>query len=90
MRPHQAPQPVTLDVAKAKAATLTPRQTRILALMCGGLSNAQIGAELHLAAMTVKGIARDVFSQLGASNRTHAVALAFAAGLVHPAAREQA
>lgn len=68
---------------RARHATLASRQEQVLALMCADCSNQQIGDELHLAVPTIKTVVRQVFDKLGASSRPHAVALAFAAGLVH-------
>ena len=62
--------------------TLTPRELAVLEGMSRGLSNPEIGAELFLAAETVKSHAKRLLHKLGALDRAHAVALAFRQGLL--------
>lgn len=54
---------------------LTAMQERILSLMATGATNRTIAARLGLAEKTVKNYATGIYSALGASNRTQAVAL---------------
>ncbi|MGZ4776092.1 MAG: LuxR C-terminal-related transcriptional regulator [Oryzihumus sp.] len=61
---------------------LTPRELAVLEGMSRGLSNPEIGAELFLAAETVKSHAKRLLHKLGALDRAHAVALAFRQGLL--------
>lgn len=61
---------------------LTPRELAVLEGMSRGLSNPEIGAELFLAAETVKTHAKRLLHKLGAIDRAHAVALAFRQGLL--------
>ncbi len=42
------------DAIQARAATLTPREARILSLVAGGLMNKQIAAQLGISEVTVK------------------------------------
>lgn len=56
-------------------ASLTPRQTDILAYLSNGYSNAEIGRFLHLSANTVKAHAARIYAQLKVSNRTEAAML---------------
>ena len=73
-----------------RPATVTPtgspevsrREVQILAGMSEGKTNAQIGHDLFLSAETVKSHARRVFRKLGATDRAHAVALAYRGGLL--------
>ena len=62
---------------------LTPRQLEILALLCRGHPNKEIGLRLGLAEVTVKMHVTSVFRQLGVANRTQAVIAARRLGL-HP------
>jgi len=60
---------------------LTNRDIDILTCLGNGLSNAQIGAQLHLTEATVKGYVSRVLTKLGCANRTQAGLLAQQAGL---------
>lgn len=80
------PQP-TADSAGAAAddrpaPTLTERELEVLAGMCEGQSNAEIGRGLFLSEDTVKTHARRLFRKLGAADRAHAVAISLRRGLV--------
>lgn len=55
---------------------LTERQADVLAGLCRGESNAEIGARLFISENSVKTTVKRVFSKLGARNRWHAVAIA--------------
>jgi DNA-binding NarL/FixJ family response regulator len=60
---------------------LTERDIEILTCLGNGLSNAHIGAQLHLTEATVKGYVCRVLTKLGCANRTQAGLLAQQAGL---------
>jgi DNA-binding NarL/FixJ family response regulator len=62
---------------------LTPRQREILALLCQGHPNKEIGLRLGLAEVTVKMHVSSLFKVLGVANRTQAVLEARRRGL-HP------
>jgi len=53
----------------------------VLTCLGGGLSNAEIGARLHLTEATVKGYVSNVLTKLDCANRTRAGLLAHEAGL---------
>ena len=55
---------------------LTPQERRILALIGEGLTNREIGEEMHLAEKTVKNYISNLFAKLGMSNRSQAAAFA--------------
>ena len=61
---------------------LTPRETQVLELLAGGMSNRAIAARLRISEETVKFHLAAIFGKLGASNRTDAVRLALRRGLV--------
>lgn len=52
---------------------LSPRETEVLRLVTQGLTNAEIGEELSLAADSVKTHVRRILWKLDARNRTHLV-----------------
>jgi NarL family two-component system response regulator LiaR len=56
---------------------LTKREREVLALLVKGLTNEQIAERLAISRGTVRHHVGACISKLGASNRTHAVALAF-------------
>jgi two-component system, NarL family, nitrate/nitrite response regulator NarL len=68
-------------VADAPLPELTPRQLEILALLCQGHPNKEIGLRLGLAEVTVKMHVSSVFKVLGVANRTQAVLEARRRGL---------
>ena len=55
---------------------LTPREIEILAWVARGKSAWEIGAILHIAKRTVDAHANSAVRKMGATNRTHAVAIA--------------
>ena len=71
--------------ATAKPAwinSLTAREIEVLAAVARGLSNAEIGAALHMSAATAKTHVGRLLTKLGARDRTHLVIAAYEAGLV--------
>jgi DNA-binding NarL/FixJ family response regulator len=68
--------------ATASGPALTPREQSVLEQLARGLGNKQIAATLGISERTVKFHVSSVFTKLGASNRTDAVARAAQAGLI--------
>lgn len=61
---------------KNRHVTLSPMQADVLTGLCLGLSNFQIGRRLHLSEDAIKYRVRTLLAALGATDRTHAVAIA--------------
>ncbi|WP_408608400.1 response regulator [Actinomyces howellii] len=61
---------------------LSPREREVLAVAAGGLSNARIGAELHITEATVKTHLLRAYAKLGVDSRTAAVTEALRRGLL--------
>lgn len=61
----------------AEPLELSERHLEVLRLMADGLTDIQIGHELHIAVGTVANHTMAIYARLGARNRAHAVALAF-------------
>jgi DNA-binding NarL/FixJ family response regulator len=62
----------------------TPRELEVLGQVARGLSNVDIGRELHISEATVKTHLVRVFEKLGVSDRTAAVTTALSRGLLGP------
>jgi len=58
------------------------RELEILVLMAEGLSNKEIGEQLFIATQTVRWYNKQIYSKLGTSRRTEAIALARSLGLI--------
>jgi DNA-binding NarL/FixJ family response regulator len=63
---------------------LTEREREVLALVGGGLTNAEIGAQLFLSPLTAKTHVSRIMSKLAARDRVQLVIIAYEAGLVAP------
>jgi LuxR family maltose regulon positive regulatory protein len=61
---------------------LSPRETDILTLIAGGLSNKEIARSLYIGPETVKSHLKSVFTKLGVERRAQAVSRAQTLGLV--------
>ena len=70
---------------ETSAGPLTPRESAVLALVAGGRTNRQIGAELFISEKTVSVHLSRAMAKLGAGSRTEAVSTAYARGLLTPA-----
>jgi DNA-binding NarL/FixJ family response regulator len=68
--------------ARQRQENLTPRELAVLELVAEGHSNKEIAAALNLSLSTVKLHLQNIFSKLGAQDRTQATAAAFQRGIV--------
>jgi DNA-binding NarL/FixJ family response regulator len=66
------------------AGRLTARETDVLARIARGLSNPEIGRELFISEATVKSHVTGIFGKLSVKDRTAAVTVAIARGILPP------
>jgi len=70
--------------AAALPDSLTSRELEILALIAGGLTNAEIAARLFISPLTCKSHVSRILTKLDARDRTQLVVIAYESGLVVP------
>ena len=79
---HRPPPAITGIPNQLKV--LTEREITVLTLIAKGLSNIEIGHELHLSESTVKTHVARVLMKLGLRDRVQGVVVAYESGLVEP------
>jgi len=73
-------QPKTEPTGERASDLLTKRETIILKMAAKGLSNTEIGQELHLSVRTIESHLGSIFNKLGVGSRTEAVIKAMKKG----------
>lgn len=63
---------------------LTPGEVKVLRLIAAGHANKEIAALLAITEETVKGRVKNIFSKLGANDRTHAAMIGAKRGIIEP------
>lgn len=75
---------VAVGVLRPATARLSPQHTALLRCVADGLTNREIGAQLHLSPHTVKEYLSKVMRELGTRTRAETVAAALQQGLLVP------
>ncbi|WP_026422717.1 response regulator [Actinokineospora inagensis] len=70
------------EPARRLLSMLSDRELEVVTLVGHGLSNAEIGQQLHLSEATVKGYVSAVLGKIGAANRVQAALVAYRGGLI--------
>lgn len=84
---EQLVQRPTEGIHDSRLAGLTERESRVLALVGQGMSNAEIADHLHLSVATVKTHIGHLLAKTHVRDRVQAVVLAYETGLVVPGRR---
>ncbi|WP_046773949.1 response regulator transcription factor, partial [Streptomyces scabiei] len=79
-----------VDEDATRVRLLTSRERDVLVLVAEGLSNADIGARIHLGAGTVKDHVSAILTKLRVTSRVQAALLAQRAGLLDEGRRPEA
>jgi DNA-binding NarL/FixJ family response regulator len=84
---HLGQKRIPADVANEIAAhrgeeNLSQREIEVLGLVAAGNSNREIGTRLAITEETIKAHMKRIIAKLGANDRTHAVTLALARGIL--------
>lgn len=66
---------------------LTPREVEVLEVLSGGLSNADIAAELGISVNTVRNHVQNILSKLSVHSKLEALAVAVREGIIDPVGR---
>src|SRR5215216_929641 len=72
------------DPESDKIATLTGRESEVVALICEGLKNKQIGERLFISEITVRHHLTSIFDKLGVADRVGLVIYSYRRGLAKP------
>jgi DNA-binding NarL/FixJ family response regulator len=75
---------MTVGAEHGPPAGLTTRETEVLILLAGGLSNAEIAQRLVVSKATVKTHINRIFFKTGARDRAQAARYAYRHGLASP------
>ncbi|MBE1535048.1 response regulator transcription factor [Actinomadura algeriensis] len=81
-RPGPRPPGAARPPREAPPPVLSAREAEVLGLVAEGLTNAEIGARLHIGEATVKTHLLRAFAKLGVSDRTAAVVAALGRGAI--------
>jgi DNA-binding NarL/FixJ family response regulator len=81
---YLVPAPAQPLVAPPQLKLLTERENEILVLVARGLSNADIGVELHISPQTAKTHVNRMMTKLYAHDRAQLVIIAYESGLLVP------
>lgn len=67
---------------RSTRCALSDREVEVVELVAQGMSNAEVGAALHLSGMTVKSHLARICKRTGARTRAHIVAIAYQEGVL--------
>jgi DNA-binding NarL/FixJ family response regulator len=76
------PPEIAMQISERVVSQLTPRELEVLRLVAKGLSNKEIGADLHVVEGTIKIHLTNILAKLGVSDRTQAILAAVKRGII--------
>jgi DNA-binding NarL/FixJ family response regulator len=76
------PPEIATRMSERVVSQLSPRELEVLRLVAKGLSNKEIGSELHVVEGTIKIHLTNILSKLGVSDRTQAILAAVKRGII--------
>lgn len=77
------PQEISMRISGRVLSQLSSRELEVLTFVAKGLSNKEIGSELHVVEGTIKVHLKNILAKLNVNDRTQAILVAVKRGIIH-------